>query len=86
MRLREVSLSYTVPDQVLDRIGAGTLELTLAGRNLGVLTRYSGVDPELNAIGRGATGSAVTNNFLSGVDAWGFAIPRQLTLSARIGF
>lgn len=86
VRLREVSLSYTVPDQVLDRIGAGTLELTLAGRNLGVLTRYSGVDPELNAIGRGATGSAVTNNFLSGVDAWGFAIPRQLTLSARIGF
>lgn len=86
LRLREVSLSYTVPARLVEGFGIRSLEITAAGRNLGLLTRYGGVDPELNAIGRGSSGDALTNNFLNGVDAWGFALPRRASLSAKVGF
>ncbi|MBW3534362.1 MAG: SusC/RagA family TonB-linked outer membrane protein [Gemmatimonadetes bacterium] len=86
LRLREVSLIWSLPARFVERLGAQSLELTLAGRDLALWTRYGGVDPELNAIGRGASGSELTNNFLSGVDAWGYALPRRLSVSATLGF
>jgi TonB-linked SusC/RagA family outer membrane protein len=86
LRLREVSVGYAVPARYLEPLGVRSLDLALAGRNLGLLTRYGGVDPELNAIGRGATRDVLTNNFLNGVEAWGFALPRRISLSAKVGF
>lgn len=48
IRWRELSLSYTMPEQTIQRlIGGRSLVLTGAARNLGVLwTEYTGVDPE----------------------------------------
>ncbi len=86
LRLRELSLGWSLPSSLTERLGVRSLDLTVAGRNLALWTRYGGVDPELNAIGRGASSSELTNNFLSGVDAWGFALPRSLSVSARVGF
>ena len=48
-KLREVALSLTLPKQFAARAGAGSAVLTLAGRNLHTWTKYSGLDPELNA-------------------------------------
>ena len=86
LRLREVSLRYSVPPSIVGRLGVASVDLRVAGRDLALWTRYGGTDPELNAIGRGASESELTNNFLSGVDAWGFALPRRLLLSASVGF
>ena len=86
LRLRELTLRYSVPTSLAQRLGAASIDLSVAGRDLALWTRYDGVDPELNAIGRGASDSELTNNFLTGVDAWGFALPRRLLLSASIGF
>ena len=86
LRLRELALRYSVPTSVVERLGVASIDLRVAGRDLALWTRYGGVDPELNAIGRGASDSELTNNFLTGVDAWGFALPRRLLLSASVGF
>ncbi|TVP78963.1 MAG: TonB-dependent receptor, partial [Gemmatimonadales bacterium] len=51
-RLRELSLTYTVPDDIVGRLGADALRITLAGRNLATWTDYSGLDPELNFAGQ----------------------------------
>lgn len=85
LRLRELSLTYGVPTSHL-AFGVRSLDLTLAGRNLALFTKYHGVDPELNAIGLNGGGDQLTNNFLNGVDAWGFALPRRVSLTARVGF
>lgn len=90
IRWREVSLSYQVPGTLIDRFGMSRMELTAAGRNVALWTKYSGVDPELNVEGGrtstpGASGQEF-NNFVTGVEGWGFAMPRRLTLSATIGF
>jgi TonB-linked SusC/RagA family outer membrane protein len=49
IKLRELSLTFSVPDSWAHRFRASRLSLTLAGRNLWTITDYSGVDPEVNA-------------------------------------
>lgn len=86
LRWRELSLTYNVPVEFVERFGARRLSLTLSGRNLALFTRYDGVDPELNAIGRGGGADALAENFLSGVEAFGFPLPRRVAFSLRLGF
>ncbi|MEO6877406.1 MAG: TonB-dependent receptor, partial [Gemmatimonadaceae bacterium] len=45
-RLREVSVSYQLPDRFAARLHTSRASLTAAGRNLHVWTAYPGVDPE----------------------------------------
>ena len=51
IKLREVSLTYSLPTRLASRAGARSASLTLAGRNLGIWTKYNGMDPELNFSG-----------------------------------
>ena len=52
-KLREVSVRYTLPELITGRIGASRGTLTVSGRNLGVWTDYTGMDPEINWNGSG---------------------------------
>jgi hypothetical protein len=47
-----VSLTFFLPDRWARAFRSDQLSLTLAGRNLGTITDYSGVDPEVNAFGQ----------------------------------
>ena len=52
VKLREVSLTYSAPDQWARRLGASSMSFTVTGRNLATWTKYTGVDPELNTAGQ----------------------------------
>jgi outer membrane receptor protein involved in Fe transport len=86
VRWRELSLTYSVPSRFVEKFGGRRLSFTLAGRNLALWTKYDGVDPELNAVGRGGGANALENNFLDGVEAFGFPIPRRFSFQVRLGF
>ena len=45
-KLREISASYTIPEQYIKRAGFSTATFTLSARNLKTWTGWSGVDPE----------------------------------------
>jgi TonB-linked SusC/RagA family outer membrane protein len=45
-KLRELSLTYELPQLVARRLGASGLSLTIAGRNLKTWTPYKGLEPE----------------------------------------
>jgi len=45
-RLREVAVTYQLPDGLANRMRASRASIVAAGRNLHVWTPYSGVDPE----------------------------------------
>lgn len=47
VRLRELSLSYTVPERWARMVRAQTATVTLAGQNLALWTDYEGFDPEV---------------------------------------
>lgn len=51
IRLREASLSYSLPQNFLDNTFFTSGSLTLSGRNLFLITEYPGVDPETNLNG-----------------------------------
>jgi TonB-linked SusC/RagA family outer membrane protein len=52
-KLREISLSYSLPESLLARIGSRNGTVVLSGRNLATWTSYSGLDPEINFDGAG---------------------------------
>ncbi|SMO52583.1 SusC/RagA family TonB-linked outer membrane protein [Fodinibius sediminis] len=84
LRLREVSLTYNISDEWAEKLKVRNLSVTASGRNLWLWSKYPGVDPEVNAIGRDG-GSALENNFLLGTDAWNMPLPRRITLTLSIG-
>jgi TonB-linked SusC/RagA family outer membrane protein len=52
VKLRDISLSYTLNRPFLKRLGFGSADLTVSGRNLKTWTDYTGIDPESNLTGQ----------------------------------
>jgi TonB-linked SusC/RagA family outer membrane protein len=50
-RLKEVTLSYNIPQKISNMLNIKNLQLSLSGRNLFTLTHYSGYDPEVSIYG-----------------------------------
>ena len=52
IRLRELALSYQIPRDLLGSVGISRASLTVAGRNLGYWSEYTGLDPEVRILNR----------------------------------
>jgi hypothetical protein len=50
-KLREISLTVDVPNNLVRRTGAASASFVLSGRNLALWSDYEGVDPEVNSYG-----------------------------------
>ena len=74
-RLREVALSYELNPEALN---IRNVRLTLTGRNLFVLTRYSGWDPEVNTGGQ--------RTAVRGFDFVEVPLPRSFSLGVSVTF
>jgi TonB-linked SusC/RagA family outer membrane protein len=48
IRLKDVTLSYTLPASLVDRIGSGPLRVYLTGRNFWTHTDWTGMDPQFS--------------------------------------
>ena len=77
-KVREVNLSYELPPQMVARIrGAQSGKLSLSGRNLFIISKYNGFDPEVNNGG----------NFVARfVDLAPYPPSRSFYLSLDLGF
>ncbi|MBT3498435.1 MAG: SusC/RagA family TonB-linked outer membrane protein [Gemmatimonadales bacterium] len=86
IQLREVSLTYRVPADIVSGWGLSTATVNLGARNLKMfmLGDYTGMDPEGNVLGR--CNGGLNCNFLDSTEGWGIPIPRRLTLSTRVTF
>ncbi|AMM50879.1 membrane protein [Rufibacter sp. DG15C] len=56
VRLRYVTFAYSLPTKLFGKIPFKNVELNATGRNLLLLTKYSGSDPETAAAGSGVRG------------------------------
>jgi TonB-dependent starch-binding outer membrane protein SusC len=50
VRFRELSLTYSLPNQLARRFGGTGASVTLAGRNIALWTDYTGGDPEVDGL------------------------------------
>ncbi|HZI27748.1 MAG TPA: SusC/RagA family TonB-linked outer membrane protein [Gemmatimonadaceae bacterium] len=85
LRLREIGVAYTAPTGLAAKLGARDATFSLTGRNLFLKTKYQGVDPETNAIGRD-TGGGTDGNYLEAVDAFGWPLARRIAFAIRLGY
>ena len=57
-KLRDLSLTYTLPGELAQKFRASSASVTVAGHNLALWSDYSGLDPEVNGYGNRAFGRA----------------------------
>ena len=51
LRLKDITLSYNLPFNIINRIKIKGLQISISGRNLLTFTKYSGYDPEVSIFG-----------------------------------
>lgn len=64
IRLKDVTLSYDVPQSVAGRLGVGSLRVYVDGRNLWTHTKWTGLDPELSS----QYATPLARTFIGGID------------------
>ena len=77
IRLRDVSLNYRIPRDVVGKLGMTNASLGVYGRNILLFTNYGGVDPETNLYGPNAA---------AGVDAFTTPNMRSYGVSINASF
>jgi TonB-linked SusC/RagA family outer membrane protein len=86
MRVKNFSIGYTVPADVLSRISKNTLSklrIYVSATNLLTFTKYTGLDPEIGVNGNaGDTSKLLTN----GIDYGQYPQPRTFLVGLNFGF
>tara|TARA_R110002051_G_scaffold229291_2_gene291296 strand:- start:1790 stop:5008 length:3219 start_codon:yes stop_codon:yes gene_type:complete len=77
IRLNNLTVGYSLPNDLISKIGLSQFRVYATGRNLHIWTKYSGYDPEVNSSGSGLT---------PGVDYSSFPRSRSYTLGLNLTF
>lgn len=78
LRIRNITLGYTFPVAMLERIKVSSARLNFTVQNAYTFTKYEGFNPEVSAQGG--------NPLVPGVDAGGYPLARTYMLGLTIGF
>jgi len=78
LRLKNLSLGYTIPSSVMKSIGLSSARIYVSGQNLLTFTNYSGFDPEVSTFGE--TNTAPGTDFLT------FPQARTMLFGINLGF
>jgi hypothetical protein len=73
LKLRSLILGYTLPTSPLKKIGIDKLRIYVQGSNLFTITKYTGLDPELQ-------GAALDNNSNFGIDLGNYPSNQKMYL------
>lgn len=91
-RLRNISIGYNIPSEVLDTFGKGVisnLRVYASAQNLFTITDYTGFDPEIGTSFNGQSGSSNINaarTVAAGIDRGQFPQPRIFKGGIQITF
>ena len=64
IRVKDITLGYDLPKELVDRTGLSRLRLYATGRNLFTLTKFGGLDPELSS----ARGIPLQKEYVLGIN------------------
>jgi len=76
LRMQNISLGYSLPKAVLNKIGVTKLRVYGQISNPFTITKYDGLDPEINT----------SSDRTRGVDYGGYGIPRQYMVGVNLTF
>lgn len=75
-RLKYISLAYSIPASIVERMGFSNAQVSISGQNLLTFTKYTGLDPEFNN----------GNIFQRGLDFGSFPNLKTYSLGLQFGF
>ncbi|GAB3937242.1 TonB-dependent receptor [Larkinella terrae] len=80
-RFKNIQLTYTLPAKLLSKLGLGQASVYVQGQNLATITKYSGMDPEINLRNYSAG-----NDRQLGVDGGSYPVAKSLLLGLNLSF
>ncbi|WP_047545115.1 SusC/RagA family TonB-linked outer membrane protein [Psychroserpens sp. Hel_I_66] len=78
LRMKAITLSYSLPQSVLETLNISNLKIYATGENIFTITDYSGFDPEVNAFGG--------SNTVRGIDFGTYPQTRNLIFGLNVTF
>jgi hypothetical protein len=78
LRLNTLSLGYTIPSALTNKLNIQSLRFYVTGNNVAILTNYSGFDPEVSTRRK--------TNLTPGVDYSAYPKSRQLVFGLNLNF
>ncbi len=68
IKLDNLTIGYTFPSPITDRLGLSKFRMYVQGQNLWIITDYSGLDPEMEIAGRDLNGTPRSSIFSFGLN------------------
>ncbi len=81
MRIKNIQLTYTIPASVLRKIRLSTAQIYIQGQNLFTITKYTGLDPDINL----RTSGNNNQDIHMGIDEGAYPVAKSYLLGVRIG-
>ncbi|GGD27579.1 SusC/RagA family TonB-linked outer membrane protein [Hyunsoonleella pacifica] len=85
IRLKNIALGYTLPSDVVEKLGMQNIRLSISAQNLLTFTDYSGLDPEVSYFGSGG-GSNSDSNTTNGFDFGNYPTLKSVNFSLNLRF
>lgn len=84
VRVKNISLGYTLPSNLVKKMGIERTRFYVSGQNLLTLTDYSGFDPEVNS--KGGLDASSNGNLLQGLDFGSYPTSRTFIVGVKVVF
>lgn len=82
MRIKNIQLTYTIPASWMKRVGLTSGQIYIQGQNLFTVTKYSGLDPDINL----RTSGNDNQDIHMGIDEGAYPVAKSYLVGVRIGF
>jgi TonB-linked SusC/RagA family outer membrane protein len=86
IRWTNLSVSYQIPSDAVERLGLNNASLTLSGNNLALWSKYGGVDPLATGEASLGSGASLQENFGGGMDTYGTPLLTTYALTLKFDF
>jgi TonB-linked SusC/RagA family outer membrane protein len=82
MRIKNIQLTYTVPNKWVSKIGLSSSQIYVQGQNLFTFTKYTGLDPDINLRRSGNDNQDIH----MGIDEGAYPVAKSYLVGVRLGF
>lgn len=84
LRLKSLRFAYNLPVQKMGLNVFDVAQIYVSGSNLFTLTKYTGIDPEVNT--RGTDGGSVSSRLWVGIDQFGYPNAKVYAVGVKLSF
>jgi TonB-linked SusC/RagA family outer membrane protein len=82
LRLKNVQLTYTIPANIMKKAKMGSAQIYVQGQNILTLTKYTGLDPDINL----RTSGNDNQDIHMGIDEGAYPVAKSYLVGVRLGF